>query len=113
MEKETAKIMARPKKIKPPVNLETVLRIVLPRKRPEDRMKIFREFAKVNLWARLGRQPSEEEFHREFEEWCKKQFYSGIDWLSDSLKEFVPKYSAENRKKRAQIAAAKRWSEKS
>src|SRR5579859_2924206 len=104
--------MARPRKIKLPVNLETFLRIVLPRKRPEDRMKIFREYAKMNLWTRTGREPSAEEASSDFEEWCKKEFYSGFDWLADNLKEFVPRYSAENRKKRAKIAASRRWSKK-
>jgi len=75
-------------------------------------MKIFREFAKMNLWVRMGREPTDEESSQDLEKWCKKEFYSGIDWLSDSLKEFVPKFSAENRKKRAQIAASKRWSKK-
>ena len=106
--------MARPKKSEFPINLETVLRVALPRKRLEDRMKIFREWARVNLWVKLGRQPTDEEFHTDLEQWCQKQFNNimQIDILAMHLMEFVPRFSAENRKKRAQIAAQKRWSKK-
>lgn len=107
--------MARPKKSEFPICLERFLLVALPRKRPEDRMKIFREWARGNLWMRLGRQPSEEEFDIEFDGWCKKQFSNlmFVDMLASNLKEFVPRFTAENRKRRAQNAAAKRWSKKS
>ena len=104
--------MPRPKKATLPASLETILRVTFRQKRPEDRMKIFQEWSRVNLWAKLGRQPTDEEFHTDFELWCQKPFNNPayIDMVVMNLKEFAPKFSAENRKKRAQIAATKRWS---
>jgi hypothetical protein len=104
--------MPRPKKATFPVSLETVLRVTLPRKRPEDRMKIFREWARSNLRVKLWREPSDDEFHADFELWCRKPFTNlmHIDMAASQLKAFAPLFSAQNRKKRAQVAAAKTWS---
>jgi hypothetical protein len=95
--------------------LQTVLRWILTKKRPEDRMKIFREWARVNLAVKLGRKPSEEEFDADLDLWCKKQFNSAVEvlFLSDFIKDFVPRFSAQNRIDRAKKAAAKRWTKKS
>jgi|ERR1035437_2594185 hypothetical protein len=106
--------MARPKKIELPIGANEMLRIALPKKRPEDRMKIFREWARSNLSVKLGRLPSDEESQADFELWCKKQFNS-MFFLNDIaafLRAFVPHFSAANRKRRAHLAATKRWSKK-
>jgi hypothetical protein len=106
--------MARPRKIEFPIGLDEMLRIALPKKRPEDRMQIFREWARSNLTVKLWRQPTDEEFQADFELWCKKQFKEMlfVNDIAAFLKAFVPHFSAANRKRRAQMAATKRWSNK-
>jgi hypothetical protein len=51
-------------------------------------MKIFREWARINLALRLWRKPTDEEFHAELDLWCRKQFSSAmeVDSLSDFLR---------------------------
>ena len=47
------------KKIKFPIkNLERVLCLVMPKKRPEDRMKFLRRLVHDNLWVKHGRKPT-------------------------------------------------------
>jgi hypothetical protein len=103
--------MARPKKVQLPIGLQDMLRIALPNKRPEDRMRIFRAWARSNLTTKLWRVPTEEEFQVEFDLWCKKPF-TEMFWVQDVaafIKNFVPHFTAANRKKRAQTAANAKW----
>ena len=106
--------MARPKKVKLPIGLQEVLRIALPNKRTEDRMKIFRVWARSNLTTKLWRAPTEEEFQIEFDLWCNKPFQemSWVENVAGFLKNFVPHFTAANRKKRAQTAANAKWKKK-
>src|SRR5260370_37781670 len=100
--------------IKPhyPIGLKTMLLWALPKKRPEERMKIFREFIRRNEWVRLGRQPTDNEF-----EWAwasvGDQFSEvGAALYIGELRIFAPKLGIERRRIRAQKAAAKRWERK-
>jgi len=106
--------MARPRKPQYPITLEQALRLLLPKKRPEDRMRIFREWARVNLATKLWKQPTEEEFDAEWNLWCSKPFDRSeqLDSISGFLKNFIPQFAAVNRKKRAKTAADKRWAKK-
>lgn len=106
--------MARPRKVQLPIGLQEVLRIAMPKKRPEDRMKIFREWARSNLTTKLWREPTDEEFKIEFNLWCKKPFTEmfHIQDVAGFLREFVPRFAAANRKKRAKTAAIAKWKKK-
>ena len=78
-------------------------------------MKIFREWRRVNLRATFKREPTDLEVVEEIKLFRLPNF-DGANcpfgfW--DSLVDFVPLYHKENRRKKAQIAAAKRWSKKS
>jgi hypothetical protein len=107
--------MGRPRKIERPVGLDACLRRVLRQKRPEDRMKIFREWRREYLKANLKREPTDQEVEDEIKLFRDPSF-DGANcpfgfW--DSLADFVPNFHRDNRRKRAQIAAAARWSKKS
>ena len=107
--------MARPKKIERPIGLEVALRMVLGKKRPEDRMKIFREWRRTILRAKLKREPTEEEVETELKLFREPDFDAANRpfpfW--DSLKDFVPVFHQNNRTKKAQHAAITKWSKKS
>jgi hypothetical protein len=104
--------MARPRKVKGPLTLEEWLRIILRKKRPEDRMKIFREWCRFILRVRFNREPTDPEIQEEFKLIRERKFEDpNYTWsLGDSLKEFVPVFHKENSRKKAQSAAAIRWS---
>ncbi len=107
--------MGRPGKVKHPIGLEVALRVVLGKKRVEDRMKIFREWRRTVLRARLKREPTDDEVEGEIK-LCRLPGFDAANcpfgfW--DALKDFVPVFHKENRRKKAQTAAAKRWSQKS
>ena len=107
--------MGRPGKIKYPVGLEVALRKVLGKKRPEDRMKIFREWRRTVLRARLKREPTDEEVEAEIKI-CRRPNFDAANcplgfW--DALSDFVPVFHKENRTRKAQAAAIKMWSKKS
>jgi hypothetical protein len=107
--------MGRPRKFQFPIALDDWLRGVLPKKRPEDRMKIFREWRRNILTANLKRPPTDQELETEIALIRETKFERGnriYDWAY-CLKDFVPVIAAENRRKRAQVAAAKRWAKKS
>jgi hypothetical protein len=107
--------MARPKKIRFPIGLDEWLRCVLPKRRPEDRMKIFREWRRNFLTTSLKRPPTGQELESEIALIRGIKFDEGNrihDWAY-SLKDFLPDLAKANRRKRAQIAAEKRWSKKS
>lgn len=107
--------MGRPRKLKHPVVLEVALRLALPKKRPEDRMKIFREWRRSYLTATLKREPTDQELEDEI------KLFRGLDFNAanlhpffwEVLKDFVPVFHKENSSKKAHIAAATRWSRKS
>jgi hypothetical protein len=103
--------MARPQKNTFPIGHEEMLRLVLPKKRVADRMKIFREWARSNLAVKLWRRPTDEEAQADFELWCKYQWKDihGVHDTAQLLKNFLPNFSAYNRKKRAVSGAAARW----
>lgn len=106
--------MGRPKKLKPPVGLDEALRKFLPNKKLEDRMKIFREWRRVNLRVKSQREPTDQEIVEEIKLFRKPDFDAAnlnpIFW--NRLKDFVPVYHKENRIIKARNAANKRWSKK-
>jgi len=104
--------MGRPGKIKFPIGLDEWLRRILPKKRPEDRMKIFREWRRLNLRAKFNREPTDQEIEEEIKMFRERKFDPSnyVFGFWDSLTDFVPVYHKENRRKRAQFAADKRWS---
>jgi hypothetical protein len=104
--------MGRLGKIKSPMGLDEWLRRVLREKRPEDRMKIFREWRRVYLRAKLKQEPTEPEVEAEIRLIQEQDALTYPFGFADLLSDFVPVYHQENRRKKAQIAAAKRWSKK-
>ena len=106
--------MARPGKTKYPVSLEVALRLAMPKKRLEDRFKFFRMFIQKDLQLKLGRPPSKEEVeqgiadaqHKRYTELETHNFRTAI------FPRLIPEFEDAIRKKRAQIAAAKRWKRK-
>jgi hypothetical protein len=105
--------MGRPRKIKSPMGLDDWLRRMLPEKRPEDRMKIFREWRRLNLRTTLKREPSDQEIADEIEIIRGLDAFNYPFGFGDSLRDFVPEFHKQNRINRAQAAANKRWSKKS
>ena len=105
--------MARPKKIKFPIELDEFLRLVLPQKRLEDRIKIYREHLRTGLTpdgnAVIHRSDDEVSALIQMKR-ARKFNEEQYECAAEMLRNFLPQYEAENRKKRAQIAAAKRWS---
>ena len=106
--------MGRPRKIKFPIGLDEWLCRILPKKRPEDRMKIFREWRRVNLRAKFKREPTDQELEEEIKLIREQKFGPGnyTFGYADSLSDFVPEFHKQNRIKRAQNAATERWSKK-
>jgi hypothetical protein len=97
------------KKLKSPMSLEEWLRRVLREKRPEDRMKIFREWRRVNLRTKFKREPTEQEVVAEIK-LCREHDALNYPFgFADSLNDFVSVYHQENRRKKAQRAAIARW----
>jgi DNA-directed RNA polymerase specialized sigma subunit len=107
--------MGRPKKPKFPVELDALLRVALRPKRTEDRMKIFREWRRTELRAELKREPTDQEVAAEIQLIRDRKFHTAnqIFHFSESIKDFVPGFEKENRRKKAQIAAKAKWSKKS
>jgi len=107
--------MGRPGKNKHPIGLEVGLRLVLRKKRPEDRMKIFREWRRTILRATLKREPTDQEMETQIKLFREPNFNAANCPFGfwDALSDFVPIFQKENRTKKAKIAAAKRWSKKS
>lgn len=107
--------MGRPGKIKRPIRLEVALRYTLRKKRPEDRMKIFREWRRTILRAELKREPTDQEIEAQIKLFREPDFDAANtpDGFWDCLHDFVRVFHQENRRKKAQIAAVKRWSKKS
>ncbi len=96
--------MGRPRKVEYPIRLQEMLRIILRDKRPEDRMKIFREYQRYYLNANLRRQPSEDELEAEIKKWQDTEIYGLNPGFIDNLKfDFLPKYLKENRSKRGEL----------
>src|SRR5690348_6944779 len=104
--------MGRLGKIKSPMSLEEWLRRILREQRPEDRMKIFREWRRAGLRIKLQKEPTDLEVEGVIK-WFRE--HNALDYgfgLADSLHDFVLVYHQENRRKKAQLAAKARWSNK-
>ena len=91
------------------MTLEEWLRRVLREKRPEDRMKIFREWRREYLRTQLKREPTEQEVVDEIKLAQERDAFSYPSGFADSLWDFVPDYHQNNRRTRAQQAASARW----
>jgi hypothetical protein len=104
--------MGRPGKTKSPIGLDEWLRRMLPEKRPEDRMKIFREWRRLNLRATLKHEPTDQEVEEEIKLVRERKFGPAnyVFGYGDSLRDFVPIFHKENRRKKAQSAAVISWS---
>ena len=104
--------MARPGKIKHPIGLDVALRFYLPQKRPEHRRKIFRAWRVTILRATLKREPTDQEIEAQIKLFREPDFDAANCPFGfwDLLKEFVPVYQKENRRKKAQYAANIGWS---
>lgn len=96
------------------MKLEEMLRLALPKKRPEDRFKFYRMLVRDSLCGRNGRWPTEQEIEEEIIKMRSKQHEEiHVFNLRIIFREHLRTFEAENRKKRAQLAAAKRWAKKS
>ena len=106
--------MARPPKTKFPMHLDTWLRLALPKKRPEDRMKILREWRRFSLEKKLNREPTDQELKDEVKQWQEHEFFDSHNSynLMYSIREFLPIFHKENLSKRAKAMAAGRWTKK-
>ena len=107
--------MARPRKIKFPIGLEELLRLALPDKRQEDRLKYYRLDLRADLKWKWNRLPTEEEVGLAMAASRTKRFSEGMaSALCITLRHCVSIYEVEIRREirrnRAKIAAAKRWS---
>ncbi|HYV28078.1 MAG TPA: hypothetical protein VFA77_11125 [Candidatus Eisenbacteria bacterium] len=94
--------------------MEEFLRAALKKKRPEDRMKIFREWRRSCLRKILNREPTDQELEDEIKMIRETKFgdpYQAEDWAY-LLRDFVPVFHKENRIKKARLAATKRHSKK-
>src|SRR5262249_24398885 len=101
--------MGRPRKITFPVSLEKWLHVCMPRKRLEDRMKIFREWRRFSLRVQFKREPTDQEIEDDIKLIRETKFKEGDrihDWAF-CLKDFLPVFHKENRRIRAQTAATK------
>jgi hypothetical protein len=105
--------MARPRKIQFPIGLDDFLRVILRGKRPEDRMKIFREFIRYDLRRKIRQEPTDSEVEDQLRRWQNAEIH-GFDLpFIDNLRfDFLPIYHKENRSKRGRTAAIKRWDKK-
>ena len=105
--------MARPRKVQFPIGLEEFLRVILRDNRPEDRMKIFREFIRYDLRRKIRQEPTDSEVEDQLRRWQNAEIH-GFDLpFIDNLRfDFLPVYRKENRSRRAQTAANKRWENK-
>lgn len=102
------------RKLKFPATLESVLRFILPKKRPEDRMKIYREFVRGSLLGERGRMPTDDEVVACIEVIRKDGFQSmnHVELVAEFMLNWLPRYEAHNRRKRAKAGAAGRWPKK-
>jgi len=103
-----------PRPLKFPAKLSSVLRFLLPKKRPEDRMKIYREFVRGSLLLSKGIKPTDDEVAASINAIAEKKFQSidQVNMLGAFLLRFAADYEAYNRKKRARAGALKRWGKK-
>jgi hypothetical protein len=101
-------------KIKFPVkNLEKVLCLVMPKKRPEDRMKFLRRLMHDNLWVKCGRKPTDEEVAVDMALIRAKQFdQRTFAFYRGWILEYLPRIEADNLRNRAKAGAAARWKKK-
>jgi hypothetical protein len=105
--------MARPRKIKFPIKLEELLRLALPKKRLEDRFKYYRLILRDKIGWTISPQPTDELVEKEIVKARSIQYgEQDANYLINYIRYNVPVFEAEIRQKRAEIAAAKRWSKK-
>jgi hypothetical protein len=104
--------MGRPRKIKRPIGLDVGLRLALPEKRPEQRWKIFCAWRQAILRTTLKREPTDQEIEAQIKLFREPNFDAANCPFGfwDLLKDFVTVFHKENRRKKAQCAAAARWS---
>jgi hypothetical protein len=105
--------MARPKKIQWPINFEEMLRYAFGKKRPEDRLKIFRLFLRDFLHPQSTAPATPEAIEAALLENQKKQFDENWAhhirlWSEMSFE----KWKKENFKLRDKKRAQKRWPKK-
>lgn len=93
------------------MGFKDALRYFLPQKRPEERFKIFKEWARANLATEKGRMPTEAELDDALNAWKKRQYPFGnnLKTISDHVFNFSRYYGETRRKERAQKAAKSRW----
>jgi len=122
-DKDRAKEIAPPKAKKYPATLDEFLRIVMPKKRPEDRMKAFREYIRASMRLNRCYQPSESglpyesvaiptdnEVAENIQKLRERQFSE--QQFADTAQfvlRFIPHYEREIRSKRAKSGAAGKW----
>ena len=105
--------MARPRKIKFPINLDELLRLALPEKRLEDRFKYYRLILRNQIDWTNSLQPIDEKVEKEIVKARSIKYDEReANYLINYIRYNVPIFEAEVRQKRAEIAAAKRWSKK-
>jgi hypothetical protein len=99
-----------------PVSLDEALRLWMPKKRPEDRMKCYRDYVRHSIETRktmntgLG-ENSALSVEQEASNWIAADKSSGFKrvpygLISEQVRRWLPKYEADNRRKRAQAGAA-------
>jgi hypothetical protein len=107
--------MPRPRKLVYPLKLEEWLRIALRGIRLEDRMNICRAWRRWYLIFLIKRKPTEQEVDEDIKNFQQLEFCLSnqeMKWIDSLRHDFLPLYRRENRIKRAQVAATKRWSKK-
>ena len=95
-----------------PASLEEVLKILMPKKRPEDRMKCYREYLFDTIERRnvvtgiKSEIPADQEVAKWIAENKKDGFiYAAYDYLAEEFHKWLPKYEAKNRRIKAKAGA--------
>ena len=105
--------MARPLKTKFPVSLDDMLRLAMPKQRPEDRFKFYRMEVRDSLHRSLGRKPTAEEIEQQIIKDRGKRYEEiNVFDLRVVLREHLPVFKSELRTKRARAAAVAKWKNK-
>jgi hypothetical protein len=125
-DKDRAKQSEPPKAKKYPATLDEFLRIVMRKKRPEDRMKVFRESIRASIRLNRCYQPSgnvlsydslpiptDDEVAENIQKIRERQFNE--QQFADTAQfvwRFMPYYERETRSKRGKSGAAGKWKTK-
>ena len=95
------------------MKLDKFLRRALPKKRHEDRGRIYHWFVRESLAGRLSRQPTDAEFAAEMALMRKKEFSDEeFNFLAPRVRLAAAMFKTRNFSKRGKVAALKRWSKK-